>query len=1044
MMKNLILSSETLKKGILLLFLFIGFSVLTVAQTKTVTGTVVDEKGEAQVAVSVFVQGTRIGAYTDANGNYTLNNVPEKSTLVFSSIGYTTQTIAVGDRSIINVTLVEEASQLEEAVVTAEFGLKRVARSIGSSVQNIRAEEITESGRDNFITALQGRVSGMSITNTTGTPGASTSVVLRNFSSLSGSNQPLYIIDGVPMNNSTFDPTGFADATAAELSTRNLDFASQGNDFNPEDIESMSILKGAAAAALYGSDASNGAIVITTKKGSKGRGKVTYSTSLRFDKAYGYPVNQTKYANGAYGTTNFYYLDHFGGPYPEGVKSYDNYKALTQTGLTKKHSIAVDGGSDKVTLRLSGTYLDQTGVVKTTNYNRLNLSLSGKAEITKWLEVNGSISFAETSNSKAPKGTFGVLYQAMLHPMTSDMLNYLASDGKHMNVDGTPYLDSDFINPLFGLYKNKFYDESDNVISSFSVTLKPVKNAYIITTAGWNITNSTYEAGYHPYYGTYSSRGDNGNYNISKGNSAYFSFNTVAGYIYDKIKNIRIQAQFGYAQTEQKTRRLASGGSNFMYVDFMALQNCSASTLVTSTANSMRRLQGLFGSVELHYKDMLFLTFRGRNDWSSTLPLDNNSYFYPAVELSWIASDLSVLKDNPVLSYLKFKGAIAQVGKDASPYSVYPQLQASEFYGGGYRYGWTGPNLGLKPEIQTQYEIGFETRLWKDRVNADFTFYKTRCDDQIVNGFRLSYATGYVLNNRNMGRFDNWGWEGHIDAYIIKNKNIQWNVGFNASRAFSKVVALPDGLTEYYDSSTWVVGSSRNGIIVGMPITTLTVVPKKRNKDGKLIISRTTGHPYSNDGVWEALCDREPKLRFGISTLFKYKQFQLSALLDGRLGATLINGTGKWMWEHGMSEGSVKWREKGSVIFDGVLDDEFVDTDNPTPNNIVVPLGVGSSTIYSGLIEDWIERNVHYVRIQEVRLSYRVPRQWLQKVTKSTLTEATVFVAGNDLIVFTNYTGLDVVGNANSAALGGTGGFGIDNFSIPSPRGITFGISLTF
>ncbi|MDR2126014.1 MAG: SusC/RagA family TonB-linked outer membrane protein [Prevotellaceae bacterium] len=1042
MMKNLILSTETLKKVTLMLLLFAGFSVLTFAQTRTITGTVVDDKGEAQMAVSVFVQGTKIGAYTDANGHYTLNNVPEKATLVFSSIGYTTQTVAVGDRSIINVTLAEETTALEEAVVTAEFGLKRVARSIGSSVQNIKAEEITESGRDNFITALQGRVSGMSITNTTGAPGASTSVVLRNFSSISGSNQPLYIIDGVPMNNSTFSPTGFADPI--ELRTSNLDFASQGNDFNPEDIESMSILKGAAAAALYGSDASNGAIVITTKKGSKGRGKITYSTSLRFDKAYGYPVNQTKYANGAYGTTNFYYLDHFGGRYPENVPIYDNYKALTQTGVTKKHSIAIDGGNDKVTLRLSGTYLDQTGVVKTTDYSRLNLSLSGRAEINKWFEINSSISFAETSNNKAPKGTYGVLYQAMLHPMVGNMLNYLAPDGKHMNYDASPYLDGDFINPLFGLYKNKFYDESNNVMSSFSVTLKPVENSYIIATAGWNITNSTYEAGYHPYYGTYSARGDNGSYNISNGNSSYFSLNAVAGYIYDKIKDIRIQAQFGYSQTEQKSGRLSSGGREFMNVDFMSLQNCSASTIVSKTSNSMRRLQGLFGSVEAHYKDMLFLTVRGRNDWSSTLPLDNNSYFYPAAELSWIVSDLPVLKDNPVLSYLKIKGAIAQVGKDASPYSVYPALLASEYYGGGYRYDWTGPNLTLRPEIQTQYEIGFETRLWKDRINADFTYYKTRCDDQIVNDFRLSYATGYVLHDRNMGTFDNWGWEAHIDADVLRNKDLRWNVSLNVSRAFSKVVALPEGLTEYYDPYTWVVGGARNGVIVGMPLTTLTVIPKKRNKDGKLIISRTTGHPYSNEGVWQVLCDREPKLRFGISTLIKYKQFQLSALLDGRLGATVINGTGRWMWEHGMSEGSVKWREKGSIIFDGVLDDEFVDTDNPTPNNIVVPLGLGSSTMYSGLIEDWIERDVYYLRLQEVRFSYKVPRQWLQKTTKGVLNEATVFVAGNDVVVFTNYTGLDVVGNANSAALGGTGGFGIDNFSIPSPRGITFGLTLTF
>jgi hypothetical protein len=406
------------------------------------------------------------------------------------------------------------------------------------------------------------------------------------------------------------------------------------------------------------------------------------------------------------------------------------------------------------------------------------------------------------------------------------------------------------------------------------------------------------------------------------------------------------------------------------------------------------------------------------------------------------------LKNNPVLSYLKFKGAIAQVGKDATPYSIYPALQASEYYGGGYRYGWTGPNSALKPEIQTQYEVGFEARLWGTRVNTDFTFYKTRCDDQIVNGFRASYATGFVLNNRNMGRFDNWGWEAHIDADVLKNKNFTWNIGVNASRSYSKVVSLPDGITEYYDAYTWVVDGIRNGIAPGNSITTLTVIPKKRNKDGKLIISRTTGLPISEAAdVWKVYCDREPKLRFGISTMLRYKQFQLSALFDGRLGATVINGTGRWMWQRGMSESSVAWREGGSIIFDGILDDEFVDTDNPTKNTIIVPLRLGGTdgtVIYPGMAEDWIERNVHYVRLQELRFTYKVHRQWLQKVTKGTLTDASIFVAGNDLVVFTNYTGLDVVGNSNSAALGGTGGFGIDNFSIPSPRGITFGLTLTF
>ncbi|MDR1197940.1 MAG: SusC/RagA family TonB-linked outer membrane protein [Prevotellaceae bacterium] len=1047
MMKNLILSSEILKRGVIMLLLFVGFSALSFAQTKTVTGTVVDENGEAQVAVSVFVQGTRIGAYTDAKGNYTIKDVPDNAVLTVSSIGYVTQTITVGDRSIVNVTLAEEATQLEEAVVTAEFGLKRVARSIGSSVQNVRAEEITESGRDNFITALQGRVSGITVTSTSGAPGASTSVVLRNYTSLSGSNQPLYVIDGVPMNNSTFDPSGFADKRDVAISTRDLDFASQGNDFNPEDIESMTILKGAAAAVLYGSDASNGAIIITTKKGTKDRGRVVYGTSLSLANAYGYPENQTKYANGAYGTTNFYYKNHFGSRYPEGSKFYDNYDAVLQTGVTQKHSLSIDGGTDKFTVRASTAYTDQTGVVKTTDYTRFNVSLSGKAEIKPWLEIEGAMNYATTTNTKAPKGSSGVFGQALRWPIFDDMRNYLAADGKHMKVNAPPYLDQDLTNPLFGLYKNKFYDESDNIVSSFTVRLMPVDNWYIITTAGWNISANTYETAYHPYYANYSNRSDGGYYNISKGNSNYSSLTFITGYTYDKLKNLTIQAQFGYNQLDQLNRRLSTYGDHFVDPNFISLNNCDPLSIVGSTSNTRRRVQSLFGTLEFNYKDMLFLNLRGRNDWSSTLPIDNNSYFYPAVEFSWIATELPLLKNHPVLSYLKIRGAVSQVGKDAPVLSVYPALEQTGDWGGSYRFGYTGPNPYLKPEMQTTYEGGFEARLWGNRVNADFTYYTTRCADQIVTGFRLSYATGYVLHNRNMGTFDAWGWESHIDVDVLKNKDFTWNVGINASKGKTKVIELPQNVSEFYSSSTWVIGNIRNGTSVGNPITSISALAKRRTDDGQLILSASTGLPVVETDNWSIIGDREPKIKFGISTFLKYKQFQLSALFDGRLGSTIVNGT-KWlMWQYGLSEESVKYRESGSIYFNGVLQDGFEYTDNPTKSTIVFPIGLGGTTasiIYEGSNEDWIEKNVNYVRLQELRLTYKVPRKWLQKVTKGTMSDASVFVAGNDLLTITNYSGFDVVGNANSAALGGTGGVGFDVYSMPNPRSITFGFTLTF
>ena len=1037
-MKNLILSSEILRRGTLILFLMVGISISSFAQ-KTVTGTVVDTKSEPQVAVGVFVQGTKIGAYTDSKGNYTLRNVPNSAVIIISSIGYVTQTISVGERSIIDVTLVEEALAITEATVTAEFGLKRVARSVGSSVQNVKAEDIIESGRDNFVTALQSRIAGISVTSSGGTPGSSTNIVLRSVTSISGSNQPLYVIDGVPMNNSTFDPTGFAGPE--NFASRSLDFATMGNDFNPEDIESMSVLKGAAAAALYGSDASNGAIIITTKKGSQGRGRVTYSSSFRFDKAYGYPEIQDKYSNGAYGVTNYYYTNRYGGLYPEGMKIYDNVSALLQTGTTNTHSFSIDGGTDKVTLRASAKKLDQKGVVRGTDYDRLNLSLAGKAEVTSWLSMEASISYTTTTNTKIQRGVDGVLDRAFRWPSVDDMSNYYAEDGLHMRYPEY-YTDTDLINPLFMVNKNKFYDENESVTASYSMTLKPLENWYIIAKAGWNSNYYTYEAGTHPYAA--SNNNGTGTFSYTKGNSSYPTITVLTGYNYQLNDDLDFGIQFGYTQLERKTRTVSSYGHDFMVADFMSLLNCDQSDIQSKTSSPIKRTQGLFGQFEASYKNMAFLTLRGRNDWSSTLPKQNRSYFYPALELSFIATELSFLKNNSTLGYLKLRASAAQVGKDADPWAIEPALEGTGRYGGGFAYGYYGPNYSLRPEMTTEYEAGFEGRLLNNRLNVDFSAFTRRCEDQYVSGFRLSYATGFVLNNMNVGTFDTWGWDFHVDGDIIKNKNFTWNFAINMSKAKSKVTYLPENVTEYYNAYTWNSGNIRNGIQVGNPITTITGLPKMRNDNGDVIISPTTGLPLTSS-QFTVLGDREPKLRYNFVTAFRYKDFRLTAAFAGRWKATVVNGTKRQMLTRGLSWESVELRESKPYVFKGVLNDAFVNTSTPTINTIAHTYGMGTGGgVYTGTDEDWIESGVNYLRMEEIRLSYNVPKHLLQKAFKGVVSQATVYVSGNDLLTITNYSGIDAVGNTASAALGGTGGVGYDVYSIPSPRAITFGVSLTF
>jgi TonB-linked SusC/RagA family outer membrane protein len=1010
---------------------------------KTVTGTVADRNGEPMVGATIAVKGTSTVMATDVDGKFSLP-VSEGDVLAVSFIGYTTKNVTIGTADTFTVTLEESAQMLDEIEITAEFGMKRVARSIGSSVQNVKATDIIDSGRDNFITALQGRVAGMNVVSSGGAPGASNTVILRSLTSISGNNQPLYVVDGIPMNNSSFNPSsGFARTDV--YSSRYLDFSSRGDDFNPEDIESMTILKGAAAAALYGSNASNGAIIITTKKGAPGKGKVSYSNSFRWDTAYGIPEIQNKYANGGYGATNYYNGAKYGGLYPEDTQFYDNIDAVLQTGFTSRHNVAVEAGTASTTIRAAASFLDQTGIIKTTDYNRTNISLSGKSEITKWLKMEAMMQYTSTSNSKVQKGTSGPFRNAIRWPIIDDMSNYLAEDGMHMRLPER-YVDSDLYNPLFGMYKNKFYDESDRIIANAVVIATPTKNTFVRAQVGWDVGAQTFETSEHPYFTTNNYAvlpGNGGVYNLSKSNFSDPTINFLAGYndsfLGDKLT---VSAQAGYHQMENGVTRLSTYGTKFAVVDLQSINNCDPTTVSSRKRASMRRIQAISGQAEIGWNNMAFLTLRARNDWSSTLPKENNSYFYPAMEGAFVATELPFLKNNKYVTYLKLRGALAQVGKDAGPLEINPELEATALSGGGYKYGWTGPNLDLRPEMTTSWEAGFEGRFFNDRVVADFTYFKTRCDDQIVKEFRMSYAGGFVLNTQNMGSFETWGWEAHIDGDIINTDGLRWNVGVNMSHTGSEVMSMP--VLEYYDAYTnGNTAGIRNGVMVGYPVTTVTGTDFQRNDDGVVLIDPSTGIPLVS-ADWTVLADREPKLRFGFTTMLSYQGFRFSAMFAGKFGANVVNGTKRDMLDRGSSWDSVEFRESAPVVFNGVLKDGNENTDHPTPNTMSITYNDYSASIYTGAAANWIEKDINYIRLQELRLSYSIPPQYLRKFINGFVSHASVFVCGNDLFTITNYTGIDAVGNTVSASAGGTGGEGYDTWALPNPRGISFGVSLTF
>ena len=1005
------------------------------AQDVTVTGTVTDEAGEPVVGATVIIKGTSKGASANLDGKYTLS-VPSGATLRYLAVGYKEEEVAVKGRTKIDVVLKEDSEMLSEATVTAEFGMKRVARSIGSAVQNVKATDIQESGRESFMNALQGRVAGMTVTTASGAPGASTSIVLRSVTSMSGSNQPLYIVDGVPINNDAFNPT---EATGDVSSSRTMDYASAASDLNPEDIESMTVLKGAAAAALYGSDASNGAIIITTKKGSAGKGKVTYSNQFRWDFAYGWPELQKKYSNGDKATVNFYNTTRFGGLYPEGIKLYDNMKAVSQTGFTQQHNLAVEGGTEKVQVRASASYNDQQGVVKTTGYSRLNLSLSGKAEITKWLNLEGSMSYASSDNTKTLSGTSSPLYGAYQYPLVSDVTKWINPDGTMAMPD--LYTDTDLKNPLYGLYKNKYYDTRNSFKAAFTLNVKPTQHTFARVTVGWDLGNSTYDYFIHPWYAnpTSSTYGD-GQFSQTLYNTKDTAVNALAGYNNEWGK-FSFSAQVGYHMREVYSESTHVYGTRFMVIDFYGLANTDPASWIINQTHKTRRTQAISAQAEFGWNNMAFITARARNDWSSTLPVANNHYFYPAVEGSFVATELPFLKNIDAISYFKVRGAIARVGKDASPLAIDPALQATEQVGGGFRYGYYGPNQSLRPEMTDSWEIGFEGRFLNDRINVDFTHFWTECTDQYVTSFRLSYATGFVLNNMNVGNFTTKGWDFHIDGDVLRTKGgLRVNVGLNLSHSESLITYLPESVSEYYNAYTWNLG--RNGVRVGTSLSNMTYYTFQKNKWGDVLINPSNGLPYLTS-TWDNLGDRQEKIEASMPLSVSWKGFRLSALFYGRFGASIMNGTKYYLMNNAASMESVQLREGGPVIFDGVFKNGAENT-NPTKNNLVIDYSLVGTLASSLGYEQWFEKDVNSVRLQEVRLSYNIPSKKVKQWTKNFVSSASVWVKGTDLVTWTNYSGLDPFGNFNSTALGGFGGKGIDIWGIPNPRGLAFGINLTF
>lgn len=1026
-------------KARLLLFVFglIFISANAFAQ-RTISGKVTDERGTGLGGVTIQEKGKSNQTVSSASGTYTIR-VSEGATLVFRSVGMVAVERKVGSENVINVVLKEDASSIDEVVVTA-FGIERDRKSLGYSTPRVSGEEVAETQREAFFNGLQGRVPGLSVNSSNGLPGASAQIVLRGFVSISGDNNALIVIDGVPVDNSIINEHDLVyDGT-----NRENDYSNRAIDLNPEDIESYVIMKGAEATAMFGSMGAGGAILITTKKGKAGRSSVSYTYSGRVETPYRYPERQYVYAqgtNGTYSATSTYAM----GPRfnPEQKIYKDNTKNFFRTGFNHKHNLVIEGGAEALTYRWSNEYFDNKGIVPNTSYRRITSRLTGTSKINSKLDVNTTFSFMNSHNDKANKGDAGYLMTLMRFNPLWDVRDWIDRAGNRVLHVSDIYSELD--NPFWDAYKNSAYDDVNRILGNTQFNYKVNSWLSMQATLAVDYSNTNGFKIYHAqsysgsgsasdpdlgeiYIYTKTARILSGQYRASTRHKFWdnkFSLQTsLSANIYD----------YHYNTDSQYGRKMYD--PNFYNINNTDPAERRAKNYIDRRRNMGASLQAVLG-----YKTLLYLTLTGRVDASSRLMPNHPVYAYPSGSLAFNFSDFDYVKENyKWLDDGKLRFSISRTGKEPfRSYATRSNLETQMTSGGGFAYQVTGGNPNLKIETTEDVEGGIEFSLFKRRFTFDYTYYRRRSIDQIFQP-RLSYATGFILRTINGGIIESSGSEIQANIAPIRKKDFSWDITLNYTQQESIVKSMAKDLPETYDSDTWLTGGVRSAVFIGKSIGSLSATQFARNDRGDILINPQNGLPVlPSETTWGYVGDRIPDFTLGIVNKFRYKDFTLNFLWDTRFGGDVYNLLGYRMYVYGLSEHTLN-REEPRVV-KGVLRDGLENTDFPTPNTIAVTPYYTSAYFYNNITgEKFIEKDIWTIRLRDITLSYNLPKKVIRRL--GTRSSMSLFCTLTDVVLLTNYSGLDPESNANTPGLGGIGGFGIDYGNMTRPLGMNFGLRL--
>lgn len=1031
---------KSMKQRILLLSFVMGMVLMAQAQTRTLTGKVTGaDDGSALPGVNVSVKGTSTGTITDIDGNYKVD-VSDADVLVFSYIGYATQEATVGGRSVADIVLAVDAEQLEEVVVTA-LGIEREKKSLGYAVTELGGKEVSEAKENTFVNSLSGKVAGLQVSQNAGGVAGSARVVLRGNSSLTGDNNVLYVVDGIPFDNTS-------NGLQVDEWGNNMDYGNGIGDINPEDIETISVLKGATAAALYGSRATNGVILITTKKGKSGSGiGVSYTSNVVFEEAAYFPELQNTYGQGADGNflsdvdavrgagswgpemagQNALLWTGEVGPY---TAQPDNMKEFFDLGKTWTNTIALDGGNEQTSFRLGYTNVSNSGIVPNSGLDRNSFTVRVSSQLTPKLSADAKVSYVSQKVENRPSMSGwgdNVMLNLVSMPRNTDMdelSNYYDADG-NVRRPVTSYGN----NPYYTV--NEMYNEDtrNRVYGVTSLNYNVTDWLKVMLRGGTDYTVQkifSYTKADHPFNGsvvndhTYTSQESNFDFLISanKDLSSDFSIGVNLGGNLRKNKNTIT----GYK------------GSGYSFPGIYNIVNTNTKTVNEDAGIYDKEIQSIYASGQFAYLNAIFIDWTARNDWSSTLPTSSNSYFYPSVSTSVVISDLIDGLNGGALSFLKVRASFAQTGNDTEPYKLSDlyKVDANSYLGLNMaRLNSEKANPNLVPEKTNALEAGLDIRFLEGRFGVDFAVYKTNTTDQIM-PISTARESGYISAWVNAGEVENKGWEAALNAEILRGGEFTWTANLNLSSNETKVIELdPENGIETLD----LAQGGGGGVffvsaVAGGNYGEIRGFGYQRNDQGQIIVD-AQGLPLATEERM-SFGDFNPDLLGGLTNSFTYKNFALDFLISFRKGGKIMSVTSAVLDGNGGSERSLEGRDGGIVVPNSVTE-----AGDPNTTSATAMSYWGSNYGARNIIEDYV-KDGSFVKFKEVTLSYNLPSSVL---ANTPFNRVSVGVTGRNLF-FLSRTIKDFDPEVSGYNSGN--GQGIEAYALPATRSYGFNLKVNF